>query len=126
MLSEIEDTCDSIGFMQSGKMVTSGTMEEVLRNNQGTSIVSIHLSSPTPKLPDVISQIPALSGFELIDEDGLRFKVNLQGNQTEASQVLSKLVSSGIPVSEFSCQKQKVEDLFLQLDSQPLKEQTFP
>jgi hypothetical protein len=96
-----------------------------LRNKPGTSILSIHLSSPAPKLPDVVSQIPALSGLKLIDEDGLRFEVNLQGNQTEASQVLAQLVSSGIPVSEFSCQKQKVEDLFLQLESQTLNEQTF-
>ena len=125
VLSEIEDTCDSIGFMQSGKMVRSGTLDEVLRNKPGTSIVSIHLSSPAPKLPDVVSQIPALFGLELLDEDGLRFEVNLQGNQTEASQVLAQLVSSGIPVSEFSCQKQKVEDLFLQLESQPLNEQNL-
>ena len=125
VLSEIEDTCDSIGFMQSGKMVKSGTLEEVLRNNPGTSVVRIHLSSPAPKLPDVVSQIPALSGLELISEDRLRFEVTLKGNQTEASQVLAQLVSSGIPVSEFSCQKQKVEDLFLQLESQPLNKQTF-
>ncbi len=120
VLSEIEDTCDSLGFMKSGKMIKSGTLEDVFQKNTGSSIVNIHLSSPAPTLSDLVSQISSLSGLELIDKHGLRFEVTLQGDQTEASQVLAKLVSSGIPVSAFSCHKQKVEDLFLQLESQSL------
>lgn len=121
ILSEIEDTCDSLGFMSVGKMVKSGSMDEILVRNQGGSILRIHLSSPAPNLLEIVDQINSLSKLQAKDDQSLRYQAIIEGGKEEASQVLTKLVEAKIPVSEFSLQQQSVEDLFLQLESQALK-----
>ena len=119
ILSEIEDTCDSLGFMRDGGMALSGTLDEISRQKDRESHLKIHLLEPYPALREVISKIPTLSQIEEITTCKTKFRVSLDGGKKEASQALAKLVETGVPVSEFTFQKPSVEELFLELESAP-------
>jgi ABC-2 type transport system ATP-binding protein len=117
ILSEIEDTCDSLGFMRDGGMALSGTLDEISRQKDRATHLKIHLLEPYPALREVISKIPSLSQFEETAACKTKFRVSLDGGEKEATQALAKLVKTGVPVSEFICQKPRVEELFLELES---------
>jgi len=119
VLSEIEDTCDTLGFMREGKMVLSGTLNEISQARQKQNFLNIRLTKPFPSIDKIISSIPALSQLEDTDSHGTRARVCLNGGEEEASKVLARLVEAGVPVSGFAIERPRVEDLFLELESLP-------
>ena len=120
VLSEIEDTCDAIGFMKAGKMAISGTIEEVSRQNRQSSLLQIQLSKPDPNLFQIMGEIPILSEIQAIGSGNTQFRATMNGGEAEASDILTKLVKAGLPVSGFTCQRPSVEDIFLDIESQNL------
>ena len=121
VLSEIEDTCDTLGFMREGKMVLSGSLDEISQSRQKQNFLKIRLAKPFPPLEKIISSIPALSQFEDTGGNGAEARACLDGGEKEASEVLTRLVEAGVPVSGFAIEKPRVEDLFLELESQPTR-----
>jgi len=119
VLSEIEDTCDTLGFMREGKMVLSGTLDEISQARQKQNCLKIRLAKPFPPLKKIISSIPLLSQFEDTGGNGTQARTCMDGGEKEASEVLTRLVEAGVPVSGFAIEKPRVEDLFLELESQP-------
>jgi ABC-2 type transport system ATP-binding protein len=119
VLSEIEDTCDTLGFMREGKMVLSGSLDEISQARQNQNFLKIRLAKPFPPLEKIISSIPSLSQFEDTGGNGAEARACLDGGEKEASEVLTRLVEAGVPVSGFAIEKPRVEDLFLELESQP-------
>jgi len=119
VLSEIEDTCDTLGFMREGKMVLSGSLDEISQARQNQNFLKIRLAKPFPPLEKTISSIPALSLFEDTEENSTEIRACMDGGEKEASEVLTQLVEAGVPVSGFIIEKPRVEDLFLELESQP-------
>ncbi len=120
VLSEIEDTCDAIGFMKGGKMEISGTIEEVSRQNRQSSLLQIQLSRPDPNLFQIIGEIPILSEIQAIGSGNTQFRATVNGGEAEATDILAKLVKAGLPVSGFTCERPSVEDIFLEIESQNL------
>ena len=122
VLSEIEDTCDTLGFMKAGKMALCGTIDEITRSNRQNCLLKIHLSRAVPNILKVIDQISILSEFKETGTEGTRFRASMNGGGKEATEVLAQLVNAGLPVAGFICHRPSVEDLFLQIESQPTVE----
>ncbi len=117
VLSEIEDTCDTLGFMKDGKMTLCGSLEEIGRQKGKGTCLKIHLSRPAPSLPSIIEKIPSLSAFEETGSGGTKYRAFLQGTESEAEQILAQLIQVEIPVCGFICEKPRIEDLFLELEA---------
>jgi len=126
VLSEIEDTCDTLGFMQKGKMVLSGTLDEISQARQKQNFLKIRLTKPFPPLEKIISSIPLLSQFEDTGGNGTEVRACMDGGEKEASEVLTRLVEAGVPVSGFAIEKPRIEDLFLELESKPTRKGDQP
>ncbi len=126
VLSEIEDTCDTLGFMREGKMVLSGTLDEISQARQKQNSLKIRLTKPFPTLQKIISSIPALSQFEDFGGNGKEVRACIDGGEMVASEVLAQLVEAGVPVSGFAIEKPRVEDLFLELESRPARKGDQP
>ena len=122
VLSEIEDTCDTIGFMKDGKMALSGTVGEISRQNKHSSLLKIDLSRPDPNLFQIIGEIPILSEFQKIGTGNTQFRATMNGGDAEATDILGKLVKAGLPVSGFTCKRPSVEEIFLEIESHNLVE----
>ena len=50
----------------------------------------------------------------------------MDGGEKEASEVLTRLVEAGVPVSGFAIEKPRIEDLFLELESKPTRKGDQP
>lgn len=117
ILSEIEDTCETIGFMKQGKMALAGTLEEISKEKSKGICLKIHLSQPEPLLRTVIDSIPTLSNFEETGSDHKKYRIFLQGDENDAAEILAQLIQARIPVCGFISEKPRVEDLFLELEA---------
>ena len=107
-------------------MVLSGTLDEISQARQKQNFLKIRLTKPFPHLEKIISSIPALSQFEDTNENGTEARAGIDGGEMVASKVLALLVEAGVPVSGFAIEKTRVEDLFLELESQPARKGDQP
>lgn len=101
MLEEVEELCDRVAVLRSGKLVELGTLDE-LRHLSALTIEAVFASAP----PDV-SKIKNVSNIEV---SGTHLKCSVNGSIDELLQVVAKAK----PTS-FLSRKPSLEELFLAL-----------
>lgn len=113
ILTELEGFCTSIGLMEKGVMIRSGTIEEITATETHHRVVRLSWVGDTAAL--VESRLKAdgkISGVMLSGAEGV---FTFAGSEEELAAVLSALVASGVRVVSFTEVKQTVEDLYLKL-----------
>jgi len=115
ILTELEGFCTSIGIMERGRLVRSGSIEEVTAAASTARLV---------RLTWVADSLAAVE--EKLKSDARISEVNLaagagsfrfRGNEDELAPLLAALVSSNIAVTSFGEVKQTVEDLYMKLST---------
>ena len=117
VLTELQDLCDEIGIMRHGKMIVSGTIEEITRRRNQTEKLEIELVEANPGFYAFIEKHPDLSNLGSLEDSSLRFKVNYVGGREKAASILAEMIKEGFRIASFSTQLSKVEDLFLEIES---------
>lgn len=128
ILSELAEVCTTLGIIQHGKMVASGTLEAVRHQLGGASRLRIVIQRDTTTAMAILRTIPDVKGWQYEDEyerdplaevvpsDGpATLLVDWSGDDDGAANILARLVSAGIPVRSFADVGSDLEDLFLQL-----------
>ena len=117
VLTELEDLCDEIGIMRNGKMVVSGSLEEITQSKHTQRTLEIELLKSFPELPQWVEQHATLSGLKETNESKTHFQIIHSGSREEVPEILSQIVGLGVEVTSFTTRKSKVEDLFLEIES---------
>ena len=117
VLTELEDLCDEIGIMRNGKMVVSGSLEEITQSKHTQRTLEIELLKSFPELPQWVEQHATLSGLKETNESKTHFQIIHSGSREEVPEILSQMVGLGVEVTSFTTRKSKVEDLFLEIES---------
>ena len=118
VLTELQDLCDEIGIMRNGKMIVSGSIEEITQRKQATRKLEIELLEESYKFTEFVEQSPTLSELKQTHERKAQFEISHSGEREEIPEILSKMIANGLKVSSFTTQKSKVEDLFLEIESE--------
>jgi ABC-2 type transport system ATP-binding protein len=118
VLTELQDLCDEIGIMRNGKMVVSGSIEEITQRKQATRKLEIELLEETHKFTEFVEQSPTLSELKQTHERKVQFEISHSGEREEIPEILSQMIANGLKVSSFTTRKSKVEDLFLEIESE--------
>ena len=115
ILTELEGFCTSIGIMEKGRMVRSGSIEEVMA--AATSALLVRLTWNGDWLATVQEKLrsdPRVSEANLAAGAGtFRFG----GEEHDLAPVLAGLVAANVPVTSFGAVKQTVEELYMKLST---------
>ena len=117
VLTELQDLCDEIGIMRNGKMVVSGTIEEITQRKQSSRTLEVELFEISPDLTEFVEQWPTLSELRQTHESKAQFQITHSGDRKEITEILSQMITSGVKITSFTTRKSKVEDLFLEIES---------
>lgn len=117
VLTELQDLCDEIGIMRNGKMVVSGTIEEITQRKQSSRTLEVELFEISPDLSEFVEQWPTLSELRQTHESKAQFQITHSGDRKEITEILSQMITSGVKITSFTTRKSKVEDLFLEIES---------
>jgi ABC-2 type transport system ATP-binding protein len=117
VLTELQDLCDEIGIMRDGKMVVSGSIEEITQRKQSYRVLEVELWETSTKFTEFVEQWPTLSELKQTHESKPQFEISHSGDREEIHKILSKIIEHGLKVTSFSTRKSKVEDLFLEIES---------
>jgi ABC-2 type transport system ATP-binding protein len=116
-MEEVEQLCDEIAIMDHGKILVSGTLDELLHSD---SVVKLALACAV----DVLMQNPALVNF--IQTHSLSFEQNYLGGLLAAPSdfynLMALLQQYAIPIESVSYGRQSLESLFFQLTHRHLRD----
>jgi len=112
LLNEVRETCDRIIFLDGGKIVTQGTIEEIMNRIKIDTIEVEFLNQLTEVDIKKIGNIPEINSFE--KENGF-FKIKFDGKPETSNTILTKLTEQGLKVVSFSTKKADLESFYVSI-----------
>ena len=113
MLTELEGFCTSIGIMEKGRMVRSGTISEVTAAESPSKLIRMTWAGDHAfRILDVLKNTPFVEDSKPGSNSGtFRFR----GSEEQLAEVLSQLLAAGVRITSFAEVKQTVEDLYMKI-----------
>ncbi len=112
ILSELEEICDHIGIIEHGRMVFSGTMEEILPRLGIQSKVRVKVADSQDKAVELLTALPQISQVRI---SGDYIAVTLHEGQNGDGIIARTLVNGDLDIISIQPEKLKLDDAFLQL-----------
>ena len=112
ILPEITEMCTTLGIIEGGRMVATGTVDEILYTRGAYAPIHITISGDITPAIEVLKknylvQNMTIKGNEII--------VLFNGNEDKATDLLADLVRSGARVSSFARENGNLESLFMEI-----------
>ncbi|MCL2104245.1 MAG: ABC transporter ATP-binding protein [Kiritimatiellaeota bacterium] len=123
ILSELAEMCNGVVIMEQGRLLSQGTLEAVATgarpDSPGREVFVAALEGGDGQLRALLEATPAVRSFQ---RGALGGDVVLQGGETEAADLLQKLVGGGGRVTDFHLRKSTLEDVFMNVTKGGLNE----
>jgi ABC-2 type transport system ATP-binding protein len=114
ILSELAEMCDSLIFIDAGRIVHQGSAESLQHDaGLGESVVSVQLAGEMEMLRRWSETTPGVELVEII-KSGARLRL-LEDTPDAAATLLRKMIADGLPVSDFHRETRKLEDAFVEI-----------
>ena len=116
-MEEAERLCDRIAIIDHGKVIASGTKEDLVRKTVGTrQAVAVDAAAPIP--PALWDRLAGLGA----QRDGQQVRLSVEDPAGEIRRLLDLFHSSGVPVRDLTLKTPTLEQVFLQLTGRELRE----
>ncbi len=112
ILSELEEICDRVGIIEHGRMVFSGSMEEIISRLGIQNKVRVKVLNNRQKAVELLSALPQVRQVQTLDD---YIAVTFHEGQTGDGIIARTLVNGGIDIISIQPEKLKLDDAFLQL-----------
>ena len=116
-MEEAERLCDRIAIIDHGKIIASGTKEELVRRTVGTrQAVAVDAAIP---IPAALGERLAALGAQ---RDGQQVRLSVEDPAGEIRRLLDLFHSAGVPVTDLVLKAPTLEEVFLRLTGRELRE----
>ncbi len=112
ILSELEEICDHVGIIEHGKLVFSGTMDEIVQRMGLNSKVKIRIKGDPDQAQELLRALPQV---EQVLAQGDLLDVTFGDGYQNDGILARTLVQGQIDIVSIEPQKLKLDDAFLQL-----------
>jgi ABC-2 type transport system ATP-binding protein len=112
ILSELEEICDHVGIIEHGRLVFSGTMEEIRERMGVQSKVRVRVGSGQERAVELLSALPQIQEVKVV---GANIAVTFQDNENTEGLIARTLVHGDIDVVSVEPEQVKLDDAFLRL-----------
>ena len=112
ILTELAETCDSVGIIEQGRLLATGSIEEIERQRQQTRELVIRVLD---RSADAVDWLRPRDGVGALIRDGEKLRVEFEGDIREQAGLITAMTSEGFLVAEVTSHKKSLEDVFLQV-----------
>src|SRR5678815_3596678 len=112
ILTELAEICDEVAVIEKGRILATGTVQDILRGLRKHRILSVRLAGNSEGVERFLVEQPGvLKVHEAIDSAHFRFE--FEGDDEAQAALLQRLVGAAFPILEFVAQDAGLEDLFM-------------
>lgn len=112
ILSELSEMCTSIGIIDKGQIIVSGTVNDIMKKLTCQKIISIKLLDKIDNLMTLLLENPQVSNISQ-GTDTIEF--SFDGEDIDTSRLLSEIVRNDIPLISFKEKEGNLEEIFMQV-----------
>jgi ABC-2 type transport system ATP-binding protein len=112
ILSELSEICNSAVFIERGKLLKFGSMDEITTHQTSTRKLIIR---PIGDSVDLIKFLLLHPGIENALMNGKNIEVDYSGSDLEATDLLSLLIKKDFKLVEFKFKQQNLESVFMDI-----------
>lgn len=113
VLSDLAELCTAIGILEFGYLVESAPLDQLYQRLSQQQIV-IGTRGSLKVLQTELGNCPTVTEFET-DFTAGKVKVKFTGSDDDAANLLRALVEAQIPLYEFHCVQESLEDIFFKI-----------
>ncbi len=118
ILSEISAVCDHIMIISHGKLVASGSPEELQERMRGTSEQIVTVLGEREQAEKILKKLDAVEQFTFEDgeeEGSILIRLAVKENADIRKELSVALSGAGMPILSMSRSEKTLEDIFLEL-----------
>lgn len=112
ILSELEEICDHVGIIEHGRLVFSGTLEEIRPKLGIQSKVRVKVLNNQDKAVELLSALPQIREVQALGE---YIAVTFHDGRETDGIIARTLVNGGVDVISLQPERFKLDDAFLKL-----------
>jgi ABC-2 type transport system ATP-binding protein len=117
-VDEVESLCDRAAFLHRGKVVAEGTPEDLISRVEGVRRIVATLRNPVE-----YGTISEVGGVERVVPEGRDLILHCEERPGIVADVVAGIVRSGGDIVNLSVQKPNLEDVFVQLTGEALRDE---
>ncbi len=119
-MEEVEYLCDRIAIMDHGKVIASGTLNELRDVVGGMDVVTVKAAGASEAVRGAVSAIPGVERVENTDDESL--EVYTRSSGSIIGRLVGTLESEGAHVTSVSVMEPNLESVFLHLTGKSLRD----
>lgn len=112
LLSDLSEICTDIGIIDAGRMILTGSIEEITDRIHTSKPVIITIQENMAKAMTILKEHPLVRTITVRESD---IMVGFTGNARQESELLAELVSAGVMVRGFVREPGSLEAIFMQI-----------
>lgn len=110
ILPELGEICDQVAIMENGRVVASGTVEEVTAAGSGSRLIMVEVPDRAGDLAGFLTQRKNVAMAEV---EGRLVRVIFRGEREEQGNLLKEIINGGYTVTQFYEVRRNLEDVFM-------------
>jgi ABC-2 type transport system ATP-binding protein len=114
ILTELAEMCSGILIIERGRLLQTGTLEELAANRAATAPellrVTLRALGDAAPLEKILRLNPAVKALR---RDAAEWHLDLEGGETVAAELLASLVRDGVRLTSFHTRRTTLEDIFM-------------
>lgn len=117
ILHELAELCNMVGIIEQGKLLFSGSVDEIMEKANVGQLVQISVEDRVKEAGRMLMKVPGVKRVELARERGeVILEVLLDSDSaTPVSELASRLVAQGFRVKSFHPAEINLETAFMRL-----------
>ncbi|MCG8652605.1 MAG: ABC transporter ATP-binding protein [Pirellulales bacterium] len=112
ILTELAEMCDRVGILEQGRLLATGTVEEIRQTLKPTRDITVRVAGDPAAAQQLLDSVDCVKQLVLQDQT-LNFTID--GDDEDQIDVLRVLVKAEVRVLEYSPRDDSLEDVFLQI-----------
>jgi ABC-2 type transport system ATP-binding protein len=112
ILPELAEFCTSVGIVERGKLVASGSIADMLASVRGSRTIEVQVAGDAHMVGTILRSRPCVESVQI---DGSMATVMFGGSREEAASLLRALVDGGVAVVSFGERQSSLEDIFMKV-----------
>lgn len=112
ILTELAEMCDSVGIIEQGRLLATGSVEEIERERHQHREITIRVLDDAARAAGMLRK---RDDVDRLIEDGQQLRFAFHGDLHDQAALIAWLVGEGFQVAEVNSHKKSLEDVFLQV-----------
>ncbi|RNF40750.1 ABC transporter ATP-binding protein [Planococcus salinus] len=112
ILPELAEMCDSIGVIDSGKLIAQGSVHEIQARLQHEKIINVKVAGSLEAAVAFFENDPFVSRIVAVPDKGM-LHFSYKGTDVQQIELLQKAMAQQLPIRSFAEEETDLEDVFM-------------